>query len=349
MNLKAAIRRAGFGLGTRAEAWQMLADFTSTGMEHATALQTAAEIFRSRREGSAAHILMEFRWALSRGSIMPAARLYGSETDLLMFSGEGRIAPDAMYRGAARVARSQMTFRKAIWSTIGANLVSLVGLGILYWVLGDRLFPVVRQTVDTAQFPLHVNAMAAVADFVATDWWLLLPAILGLLSLVGLSVGRWKGPGRVTADRFPPWSLYRMQSSLTFLLLLVESGRMGLDITSQWMTDISRMSGPYVRSRIRAIVERSGSSAQGIGAAAMQTGQGWPPTDLAAALAAYSTQDGWIENFSNYLDRWLADAEARTRAAAQVLQFLLFGLIALSLFITVQAIFTLVQLVQVGL
>ncbi len=349
MNIRAMVRRAGFGLGTRAEAWQMLADFTSTGMEHARALETAAEIFRSRRQGSAAFILLEFRWALGNGSIMPAARLYGSETDRLMFSGEGRIAPDAMYRAAARVARSQMTFRRAVWSTLGGNMVSLVGLGILYWVLGDRLFPVVRQTVDTTQFPAHVNAMAAAAGFVASDWWLLLPCVVGLLSLVGFSVGRWHGAGRVTADRLPPWSLYRMQSSLTFLLLVVESGRMGLDLTSQWMTELSRMSGPYVRSRIRAIVERSGSSAQGIGAAAMQTGHGWPPRDLAAALAAYSLQDGWIDNFSAYLDRWLADAESRTRAAAKALQFLLFGLIGLSLFVTVQAIFTLVELVQVGL
>ena len=349
MNLPASVRRAGFGLGTRAETWQMLADFTSTGMEHARALETAAEIFRSRGSGSAAFILMEFRAALANGSIMPAAKLYGSETDRLMFSGEGRIPPDAMYRAAARVARSQALFRKAVWSTLSGNLIGLIGLGILYWVLGDRLFPVVEQTVDTTQFPAHVNAMAAAAGLVAAEGWLLLPCAVGLLALVGLSVSRWSGPGRITADRFPPWSLYRMQSSLTFLLLLVECGRMGLDITSQWMTELSRMSGPYVRSRIRAIVEHSGSSAQGIGAAALQTGHGWPPADLAAALAAYSLQDGWIDNFSAYLDRWLVDAESRTRAAAKALQFLLFGLIGASLFVTVQTVFTLIQLVQAGL
>ncbi len=348
MKLQDSLIRASFGLGRRAEAWQMLADFTGTGMEHGRALETAADIYRFRRQKSVSRILLEFRKSLANGSILPPARRFASETDLLMFSGEGKIEAGPMYNGAARVARSQLAFRKAVRSALAGNVVSLAALGILYYVMGEQLFPTISQEVEPALWPFYVRILAGVSYFVAGSWWLVLAAVAAAIGAMTWSTSRWTGPGRALADKVPPWSFYRLQSGLTFLLLLVESARMGLSLTSQWMMDLSGLSGPYVRKRIRGIVERTGSNQAGIGAAALEAGYGWPPNDLSAALAAYSRQDGWVENFSAYLDRWIQQAEAQVNAAAAVLQYIIYAFVAVTVIVTIQAIFSLVQSAQLA-
>ena len=343
-----ALHRLAFGLSVRAETWQLLADFTSTGMEHAKALETAAEIFRIRKQKSVSYILRSMRADLSIGSVLPTARRYASENDVLMFSGEGEIEASTMYRGAARVARAQLVFRNAVLVAVFGNAVTLIALGVLFYILGSRLFPAIDPLVDEALLPFHITAMRAISLFMAERWYVVVAIALGIITVITISLRRWSKLGRAFFDRFPPWSLYRILSSLTFLVLLVESGMMGRNLTTQWLLDLGRISGPYVRIRIRAIAQFSGNDPSGIGSAAIAAGYGWPVADLSATLAAYSTQPGWLENFSAYLDRWTQQAEARAKAAARGFQIALLALIGLALGGTIATIFSLLEQVQMG-
>ena len=346
--IEQGLHRLAFGLAVRAEAWQLLADFTGTGMEHGKALETAAEIFRIRKQRSVSHILMSMRVDLSAGSILDSARLYASENDVLMFSGEGEIEASSMYHGAARVARAQLAFRKAVLAAVFGHAVSLLAFCVLFYILGTRLFPAIEPMLDTSTLPFHVRILAAISGFFAGKWYVVFGGMAGAAAAISLSMRRWTGAGRTLADRIPPWSLYRILTSLTFLVLLVESGLMGKSLTTQWLIDLSRMSGPYTRRRVMAIAEMAGNDPAGIGAAALKAGYGWPVSDLAATLAAYSQQPDWLGNYSRYLDRWVAQAEARVNAAARGFQYTLLSLIGITLGLTISTIFSLIEHVQMS-
>ena len=343
------LHRQSFGRTVRAEAWQMLSDFTGSGMEHGLALETAANIFKFRKNRSAAHILMRMRWDLSDGSVLPSTVRYASDVDVLMFSREHSIEASSMYGAAARLTRAQISIRQAIRGALIGQAVSLLALGVLMHVLGSQLFPEVRRTVGDVGFAAHVRIVEAIAGFVAGNWLLALGTAAAAAAVIGLSMRRWSGTGRVIADRMPPWSLHRLETGLTFVMLLVECGRMGQDLTTQWLLDLANLSDPYVKRRIQAIADMSGNDPAGIGAAALAAGFGWPAQDLSATLAAYSRQDEWIDDFSKYLDRWLALVEARVKERAAGLRTALLLLVAAVMAVVISTVFAMYENIQSGL
>lgn len=346
--LQNTLHRLSFGLKQRAEVWQTLADFTATGMELSVALDTVARIYRLQKNSSIEHIMQEFRRGLATGSILPAARTYASETDLLMFSGEGDMAADAMFGAAARVSRGQLVIRQAVRAALIGPSLSILALFALYCILGFRLFPAFELIAPPETWPPHVKALAWFAYGISENIILVGGGAAAVLAGISASTRHWTGAGRAWADKFPPWSLYRLQTGLTFMLLLVEAGKMGRGLTSSWLLETARVSAPYTAARIRAIAARSGANPAGIGAAALSSGRGWPTTALCATLAAYSTQDNWLNNFSDYLDRWMENAQARAKATATVMNFMVLVVVAATVGATVTAMMSLMDAAQAG-
>ena len=244
LNPQRMLHRMSFGLKVRTEVWQTLADFTLTGMEISMAFETAARIYRLQGNRSVEHILLEFRNAMVTGSIAETAAAYATESDRLMFTGESDIEAHRMFAAAARVGKAQLVIRQAVRSALFGPCLSLLGLIALYIVLGTRLFPAFEQAAPAAAWPTHVQILAWLSYGVAENIAVLAAGAACLAAAVTASVRMWTGLGRSWADRIPPWSLYRMQTGLTFMLLLVESGKMGRSLTTSWMLDVARASGP---------------------------------------------------------------------------------------------------------
>ncbi len=341
------LHRAGFGLRVRAEVWQTLADFSATGLELGAAIETTAAIYRDRGDRSVAHILGELRRSLGAGAMRPAIMRYAPD-DALMFSGEGRIEAAPMFAGAAKIARGRLTLRRAVRSALAGPLLAVLALVGLYYILGASLFPAVRELAPPERWPLYAKVIHVIAGGVHDHILIAAPSAAALVFGVALSTRYWYGPGRALADRVPPWSLYRMQTGLMFLMLLVESGKMGRNLNTAWLLELARLSNPYVRDRIGAIARRAGNDPAGIGAAAMSCGNGWPAPALNTALAAYCRQENWLRNFSAYLDRWMERADERARAAAALANYILLSAVAGSLIGALLTIFGLLQEVQRG-
>ena len=103
-------------------------------------------------------------------------------------------------------------------------IVSLIGL---YYLLGSRMFPVFELMAPRENWPGYARAIAVVAGLVADHIVIIVPALALAVAVITASTRHWTGFGRSIADRLPPWLLYRMQTGLLFLMLLVESGKMG--------------------------------------------------------------------------------------------------------------------------
>lgn len=342
-----SLHRLSFGLKTRTELYQLLADFTASGLELGTSLETSAAIYRDRGKRSVAHILTEMRRSLSLGAGMqPVLGRFAPESERLMFLGEGSIEAATMFGSAARISRSQLAMRRAMMEAVAGPMLAIVSLIGLYYLLGSRMFPVFELMAPRENWPAYAQAIAIVAGLVADHIVIIVPALALAVALITASTRHWTGFGRSVADRLPPWSLYRMQTGLLFLMLLVESGKMGRNLNTAFLLDLARQSGPYLTSRIRAIARLCGNDPSGIGAAAIRSGHGWPGTALSTTLAAYSHQDNWLQNYSRYLDRYLETVEIQAKAAARAVNYFLLILVAGSIAGALLAIFSLIGQVQ---
>ena len=140
----------------------------------------------------------------------------------------------------------------------------------------------------------------------------------------------WTGPGRAFADRFPPFSVMRLQAGTSFLFALTEYGQAGVGITPRLLEEMANASGRYGASRIRALIphlQRSGN----LGTAALAAGQGFPDDELAAVLEVLLAHEGGVERAGGFLERRLTRIEDGVKARMAVLNAVLMVAIAAAL------------------
>ncbi len=341
------IHRLSFGLKTRTELCQMLADFTASGMELGVALDTCTTIYLDGGNRSVAHILTEMRRGLAIGAgLQPVLQRFAPETERLIFHGEGTIDAAPMFGAAARITRGQLTIGRAMMSALAGPARAITALLGLYYLLGDRMFPAFEMMAPRESWPVYARIIAAISGFVAERIFIVAPALVVLTAVLVISTRHWTGFSRSLADRVPPWSLYRMQTGVLFLMLLVESGKMGLNLNTAFLLDLAGRSGPYVASRLGTVARICGNDPAGIGTAALRSGHGWPGNALSSTVAAYSRQDNWLVNFSKYLDRYMETVDVKARAAASFINYLLLALVAGSLGSALLTVFGLINQVQ---
>jgi hypothetical protein len=87
--------------------------------------------------------------------------------------------------------------------------------------------------------------------------------------------------------------------------------QMGKTISPGLIKPLSAGASPYLRSRIDAIADnlhgRWGDAMRG-------TGHDFPARDLITVTCALDRRSGWTARFSQYLDQWLSQSEARVKA-----------------------------------
>lgn len=317
-----------FGTTTRAEAWRLVADLLAARLDTGQALTQAAEIYKLRGKPLTASILMELRAAIPRGAfIETAARLApGSET--LLFARFGRADAGRIFEGAARIARAELVMRRAITQAIAKPALLTVLTGVLYYVLSTELFPQVETISPRSAWPATAQIIAGLADVLAQNIALIVAAV-GAATLVIRYSMAFPFPGRLLLDRLPPWSLYKLRMASAFLFAIVETARTGGEIKTSTLQAMADAANPYMRDRLNRIAE--GLVSGNIGQASIAAGQDFPARDLNAILALIAAQDGWIERFAAFLDRWLADVELTIQRATASLNLILLALIAASL------------------
>jgi len=136
----------------------------------------------------------------------------------------------------------------------------------------------------------------------------------------------WTGTGRVIADRFPPFSVMRLQAGTGFLFAIIEYGHNGTAVTTALLERMARATGRYEASRIRAMIrplERTGN----LGTAALSAGQGFPNDDIAVVLRVLWNRDNGIARAGMFLERRLDQIESTVKARMAVLNAVLLTLV----------------------
>ncbi len=342
-------RRLGFGVNRRVEVWQLLADvLEGSGADLGRMMEAVAEGYALQGRGTVAAVLHEIRAGLTGGDIASRLAPYCGASERILFEGLGKRSAGAVFRSAARLLRSQAAMRKAILGAIAMPVLMLGGLVGLVMFFGLSLLPALEEIVDLSALPgiqgwIARTTRAFAANPLAVAMWagVLAAALWALLRF-------WTGPGRTWADRFPPFSLMRLQTGAGFLFAVVEYGRGDQQVKTELLERMASVAGPYGRSRIGALARCYARAGGNLGDAALMAGQGFPALELSAVLRTLWNRPGGIDRCGDVLERWLGRMEDSVRARMAVANAVLLALMAATLLALMSIALPIVEQINQG-
>ena len=323
-------RKLGFGAATRAEVWQLLADVVEAGVKLEDALDTLIDGYLRTGRRVRAQVLAEMVSAGFDAKLSERLAPYTAPSERLILDGLGTQEAHVVFASAARLLRNRLALRKALTEAIAMPILLAVSLFALILFFGIELLPALGEIVDFETLPpvqdITVSVTLALSDNPARLFFWIAAGMTGLIMLMRV----WTGPGRTLADRFPPFSVMKLQAGTGFLFAVIEYGRNGTSVTPALLERMARVTGRYEASRIRALIPPMQGD-DNLGAAALAAGQGFPDDDLAVVLRTLWSREDGIARAGQFLERRLVQIESNVKARMAALNTALLGLVAVVL------------------
>ncbi|SNT21933.1 Type II secretory pathway, component PulF [Noviherbaspirillum humi] len=279
--------------------------------------QAAAK--RRNQSQSVVFAVMKKRLGIG-GGLSDALRGFIPSANLIMIrSGEqvGRLIEGVSSAGLAN--RSMTKMRNMMLAVLTPALTLFLGLFGVYLMFGFMIVPQFLFIVKLEKMGGSFQIAYFLAEILTKWWYVVVPAFIGFITLVSMSVPRWTGRLRRWMDYIPPYSIYR--SYLSAVLLINLSALLRSNVTFRdALTLMSKDATPYMRSHLMRMQKNLAKG--GTLAAAMDTGL--IPAPLIDYLVSFEAS-GKLEEvmkrigFEN-LERALTAMEIKLRAQAAVIK-----------------------------
>ena len=128
-------------------------------------------------------------------------------------------------------------------------------IGIIY-IFGSAVIPEFAAILPVEEWTGIAATMAGLATFTQT---MLVPSLLGVvtvITLLSLSMSRWRGFLRTRFDKLPPWSLYRLFQGVAFMLSLSALLRAGVHLPVA-LARLRDNANPWLHGRDRLALLRA--------------------------------------------------------------------------------------------
>ncbi len=215
------------------------------------------------------------------------------------------------------VVRAQKEIKRVIVAGVAypAVIFSLI-LAYLY-IFGTSVIPQFARMVDPAGWRGAARSLY-VMSLLVQNWTL--PVLGGaalLVAAVLLSMPRWRGNARVLADRFAPYSIYRLLVGSGFLMALSALQFAGVTVEKS----LARLAGqaqPWLRERLDGAL-LGVKSGLNCGEALRNAGYGFPSREVVDDLCVYAEYKGFAEALKILADEWIAEGVEVIGAQMKVL------------------------------
>lgn len=252
-------------------------------------------------------------------------------------SGElGGTLPDALeliITSSDRVARVQNAIRQAAFAP-GIYIAATFGM---VWVLGRYVIPDLQHVLPARRAQGSVAILYALGDF-ATSWWALLPLVLAVLLIAWLAwaMPNWTGKGRISVERFFPFSFYRDTNGFRWLMSF--TSLLGSGMPDVQILDLqTQNASPWLRQRMRAF-HMAMINGQSFSGALLERSHervpyGFPNPDIVDDIASLDGFPDFHTKIQLLAREWARDLEEKTLLWASRMGFYcemaLFGIMGL--------------------
>ena len=208
--------------------------------------------------------------------------------------------------------------RQAVLGRIKVGMIQPVVLFLLLFVM-VHMFTAVLVPNITPLLPMDQWTGRAkilkYADLFRRD--LMIPVLagcVGLAAVSAMSLKRWTGKGRKRLEDTPPWSIYRSMTGVNFFIAISAMIEAGVPVEDA-VDEIRRVSEPYMRRRLTAILSRQRDEGENLGEAAMRTGYDWPDPVMNRKIALFAETRDLSETLVRMSRSWVDEIDRRVGAA----------------------------------
>lgn len=333
-----------FGASQRLKFYAKLSQLLENGVPLDTALSQIQKT-TVRTKGSVLPVLYA-RWRRSVANGMNfgkclAPYIPSSEAILLETGADSGRLVDAL-RNAHQSVEQQSKVKGAIIKSSAYPFVLILMLIGALVLCSFMVIPTFEQIIPIEQWEGVPYMVAIASQFIREKGLLILIGLIGLTTLVTLSMPRWAGKSRIAFDNIVPYNFYRMWQGSAFLLSVSSMMAAGVKLDEMSLGRISKNSDPYLRTRVKAI-QRWMSAGANFGDALAQAGYNFPDPELISDLQIYANLKGFDKNITKITNDWVGELIETVQSAMQVVNFIVLFLIAVVIGLLITAFFGIFQ------
>lgn len=220
--------------------------------------------------------------------------------------------------------------KKSILTAVSYPLFLLaLTLGIVVMV-GLYLVPPLMEAAGT-QIVWHGTAASLVwiADFAKDYWYMIVVGFFALVFLVWISLPTWSGKLRILFDNLPPWNMYKIQVSVSWLISLSAMVGSGCTIPVA-LRMLSDNSTRYLRNILEPTM-RFITNGDNLGVALANTKSNFPNEEIIGDLAIFADMNSFDQNLSKIANDYLDESIRHVESVSNTLNSL--GIMLVSIII----------------
>ncbi len=268
---------------------------------------------------SLAIVLDDCRRAVQNGRLLAEGlEWWAPKTErMILMAGEQSGRLETILETVVEVVQAEKKVKKVI---VGGLIypVAVFSLILVYvYLFGTRVIPEFARMVDPSNWQGAARSLY-VMSLLVQDWMLYLVAALAVIvAAVLASMPLWRGNLRVHADRFAPYSIYRLLVGSSFLMAFSALQFAGITVEKSLMR-LSDMAQPWLRERLDGAL-LGVKSGLNCGEALRNAGYGFPSRELVDDLCIYAEYKGFAEALKLLADEWMEEGVEQVSVQMKVL------------------------------
>ncbi len=217
-----------------------------------------------------------------------------------------------------RVVDGMQRIRRAMTTAIAYPLFLLaLTFGIIIMV-GIYLVPPLAEVAgNTVVWRGMARSLIVLSNFSIQYWYVFVLVFASLVAIVWLTMANWTGRLRTVFDRFPPWSTYKIQVAVGWLMSLAAMVGSGVTIP-----DAIRMLADNANRYLRSILERVlkfVANGDNLGVALMHADRDFPDAEIIGDLTIYADMNGFDDNLKQIANDYLDESVRKMEKISNIL------------------------------
>lgn len=264
-------------------------------------------------------VMREWQKNLERGmSFSDATRGWVPLNETLLVTSGNMSDLAVALENVGRVVEGTRRIRRAMMSAIAYPMFLLaLTFGIIIMV-GVYLVPPLAEVAGNNMIWRGTAASLIWVSGVANHYWYGFVFGVAIVALIiWATMANWSGRVRAVFDRFPPWNIYKIQASVSWLMSLSAMVAAGMTVPDA-MRMLADNSNKYLRNILDATLHFI-ANGDNLGVALQNTGLDFPSEEIIGDLAIYADMTGFDQNLSNVANDYLDESVRKMESISNTL------------------------------
>ena len=229
-----------------------------------------------------------------------------------------------------RVVGGIKRIKRAMWSAIAYPLFLLVLTIAIIVMVGLYLVPPLAEAAGSEVIWRGTAAsLIWVSDFANRYWYVFSAIIISGFVLIWTSLPIWTGRLRTLFDKIPPWSTYKLQVSVSWLMSLAAMVSAGVSIPDA-MRLLADSSNKYLSDILEKTLHNI-ANGENLGNALALTGKDFPNDEIIGDLIIYADMNDFDQNLDQIARDYMEDSVRKMESISNVMNSI--GIILVSIVI----------------